>query len=220
MNVNDFQNPEVVPTNILAAIFKRQAELMDKYHHIEAESGLMQTMDCPVNVHSKNGQARLKDFSWRVTEELMEALEAWRDNDKDHFEEELVDALHFLVEQHILAGISPDDYIARWNTASTPLSHLYHVLPNTATMLPPTDAIPVLMVEVIEQMGLAMNCLKNKPWKQTHMLTDVEKFKSHMILAMHRYITLVREAGLSPVDLYNLYFRKSKVNSFRVSSSY
>ena len=216
MNINDFNNPTEIPQDILAAIFERQKELMEKYHHIEFDSGLMQTEECPVNLHSKGGQARLKDFSWRVTEELMEALEAWRKHDKDHFEEELVDALHFLVEQHILAGIEPADYVKSFpNLQNDPLTIMYQMLPPLCSR-----RVPELMVDMIERVGLAMNCLKNKPWKQTHMLTDVQKFKSHMVWAMHRYIVLVREAGIYPVDLYNLYFRKSKVNSFRVSSKY
>ena len=60
----------------LRAIFDRQKELMEKYHDIEFKSGLMQTEDCPVNLDDKRGQARIKDFSWRITEEVGEALDA------------------------------------------------------------------------------------------------------------------------------------------------
>lgn len=89
----------------LEAIFARQQELMNKYHDIEERSGLLQTSDCPVNLDDKRGQARLKDFSWRVTEELGEALDAR--HDEAHFKEELVDGLHFLTELSILAGTDP-----------------------------------------------------------------------------------------------------------------
>ena len=60
----------------LKAIFERQRELMEKYHDIELKSGLLQTEDCPVNLDDKRGQARIKDFSWRITEEIGEALDA------------------------------------------------------------------------------------------------------------------------------------------------
>ena len=60
----------------LKAIFERQRELMEKYHDIELKSGLLQTEDCPVNLDDKRGQARIKDFSWRITEEVGEALDA------------------------------------------------------------------------------------------------------------------------------------------------
>ena len=60
----------------LKNIFKRQKELMEKYHDIELKSGLLQTEDCPVNLDDKRGQARIKDFAWRITEEIGEALDA------------------------------------------------------------------------------------------------------------------------------------------------
>ena len=65
----------------LEAIFARQKELMEKYHDIELRSGLMQTEDCPVNLDDKRGQARIKDFAWRVIEEVGEALDAYYQED-------------------------------------------------------------------------------------------------------------------------------------------
>ena len=53
---------EKIEGDKLVAIFNRQKELMEKYHDIEARSGLMQTEDCPVNLNDKRGQARIKDF--------------------------------------------------------------------------------------------------------------------------------------------------------------
>lgn len=59
----------------------------------------MQTEDCPVNLDDKRGQARIKDFSWRITEEIGEALDAMENESALlHFHEELVDGLHFLTE--------------------------------------------------------------------------------------------------------------------------
>ena len=72
---------EAIQGNLLKQIFDRQKELMDKYHYIEERSGLLQTADCPVNLDDRRGQARIKDFSWRVTEELGEALDALGQDD-------------------------------------------------------------------------------------------------------------------------------------------
>ena len=92
----------------LKAIFERQRELMEKYHDIELKSGLLQTEDCPVNLDDKRGQARIKDFSWRITEEIGEALDALENEEGEaallHFHEELIDGLHFLTEMTILTG--------------------------------------------------------------------------------------------------------------------
>ena len=81
MNINHAVE-EKVEGDLLQAIFNRQKSLMGKYHDIELKSGLLQTEDCPVNLDDKRGQARIKDFSWRVTEELGEALDAKAN--KDH----------------------------------------------------------------------------------------------------------------------------------------
>ena len=75
MNINHATVEEFTGDK-LQAIFTRQKSLMDKYHDIELRSGLLQTEDCPVNLDDKRGQARIKDFSWRVTEERGEALDA------------------------------------------------------------------------------------------------------------------------------------------------
>ncbi len=119
-------------------IFSRQKELMDKYHDIEKKNGLLQTEDVPVNIDSHLGQARLKDFAWRVTEEI----------------------------------------------------------------------------------GEAMNCLKNKPWKQTQMETDVLHYKEELADAFHFFVELCILSGINSEDLFNLYFRKSEVNKFRQRSKY
>ena len=79
MNIKDVQDvteyPE--PEDIIPNIFKMQHHLMHKeggYDQIESMIGLKQTEDVPVDIQSKQGQARLKDFSWRTTEELTEAM--------------------------------------------------------------------------------------------------------------------------------------------------
>ena len=112
MNTKDVKNIKIEGDK-LEAIFKRQTELMKKYHVIENKNGLLQTEDVPVNLDCAKGQARLKDFAWRLTEEIGEAMNClknkpWKqtqmETDKEHFYEEIADALHFFVELCILAG--------------------------------------------------------------------------------------------------------------------
>lgn len=112
MNILDAEQ-EVVVGDKLELIFERQTELMKKYHVIEKEIGLLQTEDVPVDMDSHLGQARLKDLAWRVTEEIAEAMgclknRPWKKTqmrtDKEHYKEELVDALHFFIELCISSG--------------------------------------------------------------------------------------------------------------------
>jgi hypothetical protein len=139
MNINDVSEKEIaIDGDMLDAIFQRQRELMEKYHKIEESVGLLQTLDVPVDLHSHSGQARLKDFAWRITEEL----------------------------------------------------------------------------------GEAMNCLKNKPWKQSQMLTDTDHYLEEIADAFHFFIELCILSGIDAKGLCELYFKKSVVNKFRQRSQY
>jgi len=216
MNINDFTAPTDYPQGgYLEAIFERQAALMVKYHPIEERNGLLQTPDCPVNIHDSKGQARLKDFAWRITEEVTEATEA-RDvlDHYEHYLEEMIDALHFMVEQQILAGLSPESY--RPDGLKTDLLVYLMDLGNLYVM----GMKPVTEYHIIEKVGLAMNCLKNKPWKQSQMMTDEDKFYGYMKEALLMLLAVLVRAGLTAKEVYGLYFRKNEVNKFRQRSNY
>lgn len=73
---------------------------------------------------------------------------------------------------------------------------------------------------ITEELGEAMNCLKNKPWKQTEIRTDVEHYLEELADAFHFFIELCILSGLGPTSLFNLYFKKSEVNKFRQRSNY
>lgn len=198
---------ETIQPNLLKQIFDRQRELMDKYHYIEERSGLLQTADCPVNLDDRRGQARIKDFSWRVTEELGEALDALGQDDMEHFAEELVDGLHFLTELTILAGLDWDDLL--------PLDKMYN---NAASSAP--DGLDQRVYNYVEGIGMMCNCLKNKPWKQSMMQTDRVAFFTRLHSVWASYIAIMETAFESPEDIVSVYLKKSQVNKFRQRSNY
>lgn len=205
MNIQDFDKPAKYPRDILADIFARQRELAEKYHPIEAGNGFNVGEGLEVNINDKFGQARIKDFAWRVTEELMEATEAWNEGDIEHCQEEIADALHFMVELCIIVDYSSDNFL---------FDTLFLLTPDESGFREP-------VLNTVYNLGLACNCLKNKPWKQTHMLTDEEKFKLHLNGAMSSLVFTAVQAGIGTAEhMYNLYFRKNKVNQFRQESKY
>lgn len=198
---------EPIQGNLLKQIFDRQKELMDKYHYIEERSGLLQTADCPVNLDDRRGQARIKDFSWRVTEELGEALDALGQDDMEHFAEELVDGLHFLTELTILSGLNWDDLPT--------LSLMYN---NAASGAP--GGLDQRVYDYVEGIGMMCNCLKNKPWKQSMMQTDRVAFFARLHSVWARYIAIMETVFESPADIVSVYLKKSQVNKFRQRSNY
>ena len=195
----------------LRAIFDRQKELMEKYHDIEFKSGLMQTEDCPVNLDDKRGQARIKDFSWRITEEVGEALDAITNESGEsallHFHEELVDGLHFLTEMTILTGYDLPEY--------TTLKDLIE-----EGSYRDSYTLNDLVSDHVMYLGMMCNCLKNKPWKQTMMKTNKENFYKHLKLVWSNYIAILTSQDLTEEEITDLYLRKSQVNQFRVRSNY
>lgn len=223
MNINHAKTEEIHGDK-LQAIFTRQKSLMGKYHDIELKSGLLQTEDCPVNLDDKRGQARIKDFSWRVTEELGEALDA-RSN-KDHYQEELIDGLHFLTELTVLAGKDYDSILPQ----GTPLydsDHLEDLVENAKEVISRRASqgengysLEYWVSKFIENLGMMCNCLKNKPWKQSMMKTDREAFYSRLSEVWVIYITILVVSGMNAQDIANIYLKKSQVNQFRQRSNY
>lgn len=73
---------------------------------------------------------------------------------------------------------------------------------------------------IVEEISEATNCLKNKPWKTTPVLTDREHYFEEMADAFHFFIRWALKSGLTAEDLYKIYFKKSEVNLFRQGSNY
>ena len=195
----------------LRAIFDRQKELMEKYHDIEFKSGLMQTEDCPVNLDDKRGQARIKDFAWRITEEIGEALDAIENESGEsallHFHEELIDGLHFLTEMTILTGYDLPEY--------TTLKDLIE-----EGTYRDCYSLNDLVSDHVCYLGMMCNCLKNKPWKQSMMKTNKENFYKHLKLVWSNYIAILTSQDLTEEEITDLYLRKSQVNQFRIRRNY
>lgn len=72
----------------------------------------------------------------------------------------------------------------------------------------------------IEELMEAMNCLKNKPWKQTETPTDATHFYEELADSFHFFVELCITAGMDDEDLTLMYLKKSEVNKFRQESKY
>lgn len=218
MNIDDIKLKRTVGT--IVQMFEKQRELMKKYDGIEAKNGA-HVPEPPYHLDNRVVQYRLKDLFWRVTEELAEAMEAvergrdwemlfqWRDIwDQEakirHYFEELADAVHFLVEASIISEVSP---AAVDKVFDHPVS-------------PQPTSFPVYHWYIVYHLGLAANCLKNKPWKQTAVPTDDSKYRSHLLDAWSWIQRLWAELGCDRADMLNLYERKWGVNKWRQDTKY
>lgn len=215
MNITHTEAPDTPATwpEIVAAIFERQRELMGKYQQIE------NLPTPPVSLHTANGQKVLKDFAWRSTEELTESFEALeaqrfqispdeRDMHRLHQVEEIADALHFLVELLLFAGISADAAIEA--TPSFPHPDFDGTY----------EEHQVAYWRATYKLGIAMNFLRNKPWKQSQVPTDEGRCRAALLGSWKAHVQLWSDLGYGSDTMFNFYFRKSEVNKFRQRSNY
>jgi dimeric dUTPase (all-alpha-NTP-PPase superfamily) len=200
---------------------------MDRYHVVEQEN-LGRVLPDPhkIDLDAQEDQLRLKEYSWRVTEELAEATECVPCDgklDELHFLEEMIDALHFSVELFIMSGLTVNDITTEPNR----LTFLYELWEDSQVF--PTasggsrsfyNTIHIRTWETVEILGTTMNCLKNKPWKTTHMVTDKSEFRRLMAKFMHSLLRLMWVSGFNPKTLTQLYLNKNAVNQFRIGSNY
>jgi hypothetical protein len=218
----------------MPAIFSLQNTLMDKYKDIEEANGIY-VPKLPASMDDRKVQFRLKDLFWRFTEEICEAGEELKLNPEvfkipnltniwdtsapiRHFFEEIIDGLHFLVEASITANLNSLDIQVSLNHIKQDANGLIwmNIGRPTALLMQYSN----LAFQIIQELGLAANCLKNKPWKCTEVPTDVSKFQTHMYRAWLKFFDLWESLGCSPKMLYMVYAKKCSVNNWRISTSY
>lgn len=77
-----------------------------------------------------------------------------------------------------------------------------------------------MLWEVTYWLNIARNFLKNKPWKQSQMMTNESGYQEAIIMAFLSMMGLFFNLGLVDSDIYFLYWKKNKVNQFRIKSNY
>ena len=178
----------------LAEIFQHQTHLARKFHPHELMNGYTPPT-WPVNINSRHGQDRLRQFAWWITEEICEAFTA---KGPDHHSEELADTLHFAVELCLMCGYTPDDV---W------------VHQELRSMDPTPDDVDFVQ-EALVHLGTGMNKLKKKPWKLDPPDTHADTLKYHLTYMLHN---LLLAFHYYEYDAYDLYFKKKKINEQRIA---
>jgi len=194
------------PKDIWRAIYDHQETLMKKYHDIEVKNGFPD-IEIPLMINDPGDQLKIKEFCWRVTEELAEAQEAFISefpatddfNNHPHTMEELSDALHFLTEIFTMLEFDHQEKFP-------PIGPEHD---KEGSFFLPTYYL-----------GLAANCLKNKPWKSTHVPTDKNKFLKHLREARCALVNIFVSFGCTEEDIWDAYIDKNRINYERINTNY
>ena len=103
-----------------------------------------------------------------------------------------------------------------FETLAIDLNNLPIIFSKTVT----TIVFPQLAWLCTYHLQLARNSLKNKPWKQTEMVTDQDNLRSEIVASFIYFLGVCKSLGLDLPSLYHLYYRKNQINHFRIKSNY
>ena len=82
------------------------------------------------------------------------------------------------------------------------------------------DEFRKLLWDITYWLQLVRNTLKNKPWKQTQMMTDENQYETYMSQVFIALFKFFYFAGFTKESLFEIYYKKNKVNEFRIKSKY
>lgn len=74
--------------------------------------------------------------------------------------------------------------------------------------------------DVTYHLNIARNFLKNKPWKQSQMMTDEVRFQAEIVRGFIKMMGAFALIDITPENLFHIYFKKNRANAFRIRSNY
>ena len=203
VNVNSFQ-AEAKPDNILRGIFKKQAELMEKYW----------TKPVWEDIDTLKWAQEIRKYSKYTCEELAEAYEAKAN--RDHMEEELIDALHFLVEKLQIANLTFDKILTySWQKEENIRANIKSNAEDW-TM----EEMEFYFWKAAYWTNIPDNRLRNKERKNEQIATNRELFYKECSNWFFAFLIALWNLGITDEKLRDLYSRKNQVNHFRINSNY
>lgn len=203
VNINNFQAEER-PEHVLREIFNRQALLMEKYW----------TKAVWDDIDTLKGAQEIRKFSKYTCEELSEAYEAW--DNIDHTQEELIDALHFLVEKLMIANLDFDKILTY---AKRTEWMIRKDIEKCAWFFKGKDK-EFYYWKAAYWTNIPDNRLRNKEWKNEQIATNRELFYKESSQWFFSFLIALYNLWIDEDKLRDLYSRKNQVNQFRIKSNY
>lgn len=74
--------------------------------------------------------------------------------------------------------------------------------------------------QITHHLNIARNFLKNKPWKQSQVMTQELRYQAELMKSFTIFCGYLYVLGLEAEDVYYIYFKKNHVNQFRIKSKY
>lgn len=192
---------EVKDFNQMYNLAYKQFLAFEKIEGIENWKEYNFSIDCA------SDQMRFKEMlQVRFIEELTEATHAL--DNKEHFFEEMIDAVNFFLSAYIMLGIDLKQY---------PLPELGECL---VTKLPTYTECAIEFYNIIDKVGYLCNLLKNRPWAQSNYLVSLYDFNKRIYDLWVSFWNMLKNFGISKSLLFELFERKYIVNKWRIRTGY
>lgn len=250
MDIRDVKDiPESSARN-LQEIYRKQCQLLDHYTKIEKlPKPPLSLHEKEDQLLLKDFLSRIVEELGEAYESYEKLLRDPKEYYVWNFYEELSDALHFTIEALIYTNIFPPD-IAKYLKTTIGCDYVtctggdehnvwkgcfaysnYRIrkyIPTPNIQLIAGLPLHTLLKEQLQnhlwkvtyEIQLTRNALKNKGWKQTQVLSDVNLVREQMIKSFLTLIDACHFIGIDEDFLFELYCKKNVVNNFRITSKY
>jgi len=216
MNINEIKiSDDIKFDNIFDFILDKQKILLKKYWKKPLGN----------EIHTEEWQKELRLFTKYTIEEIAEAMEELYDRKdidpnqkfiqilKDesyiHFIEEIIDSLHFITEKCLLSWLDSYKTISRYKTYTKKIRPLNNL-----------NEFKVLITDIVYKINITDNFLRNKEWKRTNVVTNVELYLEGLIDAYFTFYDMLYSLWLDDKLIAYIYSKKHEVNNFRIRSNY
>lgn len=183
---------------------------MKQFVHYEEVEGV-NWKEYDFSIDCAEDQMKFKDMlQIRCIEELTEASVAMDEPD-EHFWEEIGDSMNFFLSAFCMLGVDmnklycPDKMLSPKSNKTKPKVREFS-----------TKAY----INVIEPIGYLCNLLKNRPWTETNFLVSMTDFDKRLNALWNSFWVFLGNMGLSSEDVFEIFYKKYKVNEFRRSTHY
>lgn len=82
------------------------------------------------------------------------------------------------------------------------------------------EAEKLYLFDVIYELNKARNLLKSRPWKQTQVMTKELDYQEALVKSFYLYMGFLALNGFTDENLFRLFYKKQRLNLWRMSSNY
>ena len=185
---------------------------MKQFLEYEKLEGIDSWEEYGFSIDCSEDQMKFKDMlQIRCIEELTEATHAL--DNKDHFYEEVTDALNFFLSAYCMLGV--DFHLFRNPEQILNESHLIIVDDYSKK-----EIIAIMFYEIVNDIGDLCNLLKNRPWAQSNYLVSMYDFNLRLNKLWETFWSVLARLALSKEQIFEMFERKYLVNKWRIKTGY